>query len=226
MEVKEYVKGLIDKYEHTFDKNVADALRLIFVDNCDWILKKITDQAPTVGEVNAMIEKNLKEYFPDASKEELEKRRQFLREVYIEGKNMGEAMGFTLEQKDALYALGYHNYNNGKYDEARKFFCFLTLLDNKDSRYLFASGAAYHMLKDYPSAITFYSLCTYQDWLNPLPWYHLADCYIQTKQYKEACNALENMIRRCGKDKMYKKICERSKLLQESLQSQLTKENL
>lgn len=224
MEVKDYVKGLIDKYEHTFDKKVSDALKLIFVENCDFMLNKINEGIPTVDEMNLLIEENLSNYFPDANEEELAKRRKFLREVYIDGKSIGEAMGFNLEQKEALYSLGYHNFNHGKYDEARKFFCFLTLLDNKDARYLFASGAAYHMLKDYPSAITFYNLCTYEDWLNPLPWYHLADCYMQTNQWKEACDALKNVIRRSEKDKMYKKICDRSKLLLESLKSKLEKE--
>ncbi|MEC7839976.1 MAG: SycD/LcrH family type III secretion system chaperone [Chlamydiota bacterium] len=213
MEVKEIVDKVMDEYGPTFDEEEAKTIKTFLLAYAEDIINYTDENMPTDEDVKKQIDQTLDEHFSDESVEEKAKRKEFLEKIYLEGKTYAEAMGLDSNHLDALFSMGYNNYNAGKYQEAQMYFCYLTLLNNRDPRYFFSAGAAFQMQKDYSNAIAFYSQCTRLDWMNPMPWFHLADCYIKTEDFPNALMALKGVINRTKNDGMYAKINERAHIL-------------
>jgi len=213
MEVKEIIEKVMQEYGPTFDEDVADTLKTFLLTYSEDIIKYTEENLPTDEQINKNIDKILDENFPNASKEERAERREFLEKIQLQGMTYAEAAGLDENHLEGLFSLGYHHYNSGKYEEAQQYFCYLTLLNNRDPRYFFSAGAAFQMLKDYSNAIAFYNQSTHLDWMNPMPWFHLADCYIKTEDYPNALMSLKGVINRTKNNGMYAKINERAQLL-------------
>lgn len=101
---------------------------------------------------------------------------------------------------EKAYGRGVSLYKAGRYDEAMAYFQTLSTINPKDSRYLMGTSASLHMKKDYYAAIQCYNLTSILDPDDPLPLYHMADCYIRLQQPVGAYMVLEMAIPRCDKD--------------------------
>lgn len=101
---------------------------------------------------------------------------------------------FSLSQEaqTALYSQAYHLYENGKYQEAKRFFHFLTIVNPYEKSFWIGLGASYQMLKDYARAIEFYSVAAVQDQNNPYVHLHAADCFFALGQMDQAFQALDS----------------------------------
>jgi type III secretion system low calcium response chaperone LcrH/SycD len=93
-----------------------------------------------------------------------------------------------------LYANAYELYRNGKYDDAKCFFRFLTLVNSFERKYWMGLGASCQMLKLYPEAIECYSAAAIQDPTDPYVHLHAADCYFHSNNLEKAKEALESAI--------------------------------
>lgn len=215
MDVKEALKSVLDELEPSLDKEIAKELRSYFMENSEQIEKLLVESAPSDEELRQRIEESLNRR--NLSKDERLHEKEHLEKLLIEGMTQAEALGVDHKVLDGLYSLGYSHYNHGKYREAQTLFCYLTLLNDKDPKYFFAAGAAFHMQKDYTTAIDYYTICANLDWMNPLPWYHLADCYFEVKNFFMALTAVENVFIRTTNLKMYAKLFERAKFLKERI---------
>ena len=98
------------------------------------------------------------------------------------------------ESIQALYATAYDLYNNGKYEESKSFFHFLTLSDVKDSRFWMGLGACFQMLKSYEPAIKAYSYAAIQDIQNPYAHLHAAECFYALKDVDKALMAIDSAL--------------------------------
>jgi type III secretion system low calcium response chaperone LcrH/SycD len=120
---------------------------------------------------------------------------------------LGKVLPTTLRASPArleqFYDHGYMLYKFGRYNEAHPYFHMLTLADPENGKYLMASAACYHMLKDYASAIQLYSMTMFFEPDNPLPLYHMADCYIKIFQAFNALISLEMAIEKCVNPKFH-----------------------
>lgn len=122
---------------------------------------------------------------------------------------------------EKYYEKGYNQYKAGRYKQAVPFFQMLTVLNPKQTKYVMALAACFHMLKEYEEAITYYTLAAMFDDLNPLPQYHMAGCLIKLDQPLGAMIALEMGIQRSEGKARFKAICDRMKMMKESLHKEL-----
>jgi hypothetical protein len=97
-------------------------------------------------------------------------------------------------------------------------------MDRREPRFFFAAGASYHMLKDYESAEQFYLYCTGLDNVNPIPFFHLADCYIHLNREFAAAVALKHVVERAKHNKIFRKIGDKAQLLLKSVLEKLDQE--
>ena len=107
---------------------------------------------------------------------------------------LGQDQDFSLSEEtlNALYAMAHTLYGNGKYQEAKQCFHFLTILNANERKFWMGLAACYQMLKDYSSAIQFYSLAAVQDATDPYVHVHAADCYYALGEKDQALQALDS----------------------------------
>ncbi len=217
MNAKELADEVMSKFGSTFDKDVADHLYEFLLLNGDKLIQWAGTSQSDREKILSDIEEQIKNSPEKLSEEEKEHRRQFLKEIYLEGKSKAEALGIDRQYLEGLYSLGYNFYKNGKYEMAANLFCNLVLLDDKEARYFFAAGATFHRLKDYGSAIGFYNLSTTLDWFNPIPWFHLADCYNRIEHYPNALMSAKNVLNRTKDQSKYFILHQKAEVLYDAI---------
>lgn len=102
-----------------------------------------------------------------------------------------EALGFTPEMMEVFYRHGYSLFQSGKFKEARNVFEILRYLDITDVRYSFCIAACHHHAKEYLDAAAYYIACNYLDPSDPIPCFHLYDCFMKTDYPLSALLAIE-----------------------------------
>ena len=101
---------------------------------------------------------------------------------------------FSTESLAAIYAIAYELYKNGKYEEAKQCFRFLTLTNSFERKYWMGLAATYQMLKSYSEAIECYSAAALQDFTDPYVHCHAADCFFHMGNIAKAKEALNSAI--------------------------------
>ncbi len=69
------------------------------------------------------------------------------------GGTVGQIHGLDTEDLEAVYALGYNLYNQARWDEALRVFCFLSVEDHLDRRFHVARGGCLLMLRRYEEGV-------------------------------------------------------------------------
>ncbi|HEV8051387.1 MAG TPA: SycD/LcrH family type III secretion system chaperone [Parachlamydiaceae bacterium] len=116
----------------------------------------------------------------------------------------------------ALYSMGYQLYRNGKYEDAKCFFRFLTLNNSFERKYWMGLGACYQMLKLYNEAIECYSAAAIQDPTDPYVHLHAADCYFHMHNLAKAKEALESAMITAKDDKAYEGLIPKLQLISDT----------
>lgn len=101
---------------------------------------------------------------------------------------------FSSDSLSTLYAMAYELYRNGKYEDAKGFFRFLTLVDSFERKYWMGLAACYQMLKGYAEAIECYSAAAIQDPSDPYVHWHAADCFFHSGNLTDANQALDSAL--------------------------------
>lgn len=135
---------------------------------------------------------------------------EILTKMYAEGKSPLEAFGITPEIEEYLYNQGYKLFQSGKFKKALGIFYFLRRLDINSARYAFALAATHHYLHEYIQAIDHYTVCNLLDTENPVPYFHLYDCYLKLNAPILAWKSLEAVIILTEKDPAYNMLKERA----------------
>lgn len=172
----------------------------------------------TIREQVQLAVKELGDEVPDAIKK---KTTESLIKMYEEGLWPKEAMGIPQQLLDTIYEYGYRMFQSGKYKDALDCFKLLRQLDPPVFRYHFAVAASYHYLKQYPDAAGNYLFCTFMEPRNPIPYFHLYDCYIKQDALEPALEALNNVIQRSGDRPQFAQLKERSLLEKQRLEKEM-----
>ena len=148
--------------------------------------------------------------------------KQYVQKLMKKGSLPQELLGFSDVMVEGMYGQAYRLYNTGKYKEAIELFRMLTLINVQESKYLMGLAACFHMLKEYRKAVDMYTMCTLIDEANPIPYFHLSDCYMQMSDNASALIALEMAIKRATKPE-YQTLKDRALLTCESLKKEIAK---
>lgn len=107
-----------------------------------------------------------------------------------------EALDLPPQLAEELYIKGYYLYQSGKFKEALAIFTIVNfLLMGAEPKLIFSMAACHHHLKDFIAAAQYYMMYQTFDKDNPIPFYHLYDCFQKTGHATAAEAALK-----CARD--------------------------
>ena len=133
------------------------------------------------------------------------------------GGTLKDVYDYTDEEFDALYALGYNLYNQGKFSEALTAFGFLLMHDQFERKYYKAFGSCQQMLKRYEEAVRNYSMASILDMTDPEPTFHTAECLVALNMPEDAKQALGFVLKDTEGRPEYAAMHERAKAMIEVL---------
>ncbi|MCE5318284.1 MAG: SycD/LcrH family type III secretion system chaperone [Parachlamydia sp.] len=122
---------------------------------------------------------------------------------------------------EKYYDRGHQLYKAGRYKAALSYFKVLTSVKPTHPKYLMAAAACHHMMKEYSTAMDYYTLAAMIDEENPIPQYHLAGCMIKMEQPIGALVALTMGIERCSSSPRYNSLGDRMKMMVARLDKEL-----
>jgi type III secretion system low calcium response chaperone LcrH/SycD len=165
-----------------------------------------------------LIQETMKQMPVPIPEKERGKCEEVMLKVFDEGITPKEAMGFSDEMIEHMYAYGYRLYNLGSYKNAKKVFSSLMIFLPEEARFALGKAASCHRLKEYKEAADNYYLTGLLDVDSPMPFFYMYDCLIQMNRPGKAAQCLKEVIRRCGKHAIFSKVKERCLLLLKNLE--------
>ncbi|QLH36287.1 MAG: SycD/LcrH family type III secretion system chaperone [Parachlamydiaceae bacterium] len=121
-----------------------------------------------------------------------------------------DIFNLTTQQVEGVYARAYNFYQVGRYSEAAQIFRVLMMLNGSETKYVLGLAACFQMLKEYKDAADIYTFCTLIDPQNPIPYYHMSDCFMNLKDIPSAKVALKMAIQKAGEKAEYQILKDRS----------------
>ncbi|MEI8125969.1 MAG: SycD/LcrH family type III secretion system chaperone [Parachlamydiaceae bacterium] len=120
---------------------------------------------------------------------------------------------FPEEAIPGLYAVAHEFYRNGKYEEGRIFFHFLTVANPFDSRFWMGLAACYQMLKNHQAASSAYAAAAVQNSADPYAHFHAAECFFHMGDIPKALKALDSSLTVAKESEEYLHLIPRLELL-------------
>jgi type III secretion system low calcium response chaperone LcrH/SycD len=135
-----------------------------------------------------------------------------------------DILGISKEKEEKYYRHAYLLYNTGRYKDAASIFRNVLMpLHTTESKYILGLAACCHMLKEYKMAAGVYLIVSSIDPLNPIPFFHASDCYIQIGDLISATTVLEMAIKRAMDKKEYATLKQRAEITLNGLKKELLK---
>lgn len=131
-----------------------------------------------------------------------------------------DVFNFSDQQIEGIYAQAYNFYQTGRYNDALQIFRLLVVLNPGEMKYALGIAASLHMMKEYQEAVEAYTLCSVLDPLNPVPHYHMSDCFVGMRDRHSAKIALETAIRKAGDKPEYQILKDRASLTIKNLKKE------
>ena len=156
---------------------------------------------------------------PEQDKLAEEQLPKAIKDVLLDGKPVWQVCGWTPEQIEGLYAMGYHYFEAGAYEEALKVFKPLVLLDSSTARNWTALGAATQMTGNYASALESFGYAAALEPENPRPFFNALECHIALKDHAKAKEAAEYIVATAGGKPEHAALVARAKVFLAALEA-------
>ncbi len=111
---------------------------------------------------------------------------------------------------EGLYSVGYQYNQTGHALRALKYFRLLCFLDPKNPKYSLALAMVLHQQEQYEQAAMMYLVATLYDSRNPIPWFHLSDCYYKLGKHLDAYHSLQHLVSIVDDSPMHQNLKERT----------------
>ena len=128
-----------------------------------------------------------------------------------------EELNITDGQMEAMYAVAYNQFQNGKYDDAAKSFSLLSMFDPLEYKYLFGIASCFHMKGDYEVASVYYIMASGLDEEDPAPFLHIGECMLALKDMEGANEALKLALVRAGEEPHFAPMRKRAEVMLENM---------
>ena len=106
--------------------------------------------------------------------------------------------GWDEEKLEAVYALGYYEYMQGKYVEASNKFQIILINDQLNRRAIKAFGSCLQMLNLYEDAMKQLAYAVYMEPSDPGPSLQIAECMLALNRKENAIEILNNLKKEFG----------------------------
>lgn len=156
-----------------------------------------------------MSEKNIFE--PDVS-EKIISVEDLIKKIQ-EGYSIAAAVGFSKEKLEAVYAIAYQFFNQGKYEKAMKLFGFLLIHEQSDQRFYIAFGTCLQILNLPEEAIKYLGIASVFEPSDPLPAIQIAECLFSLNRSNEAYDLLKKIDADFGSLPQFKEVAAKVKLM-------------
>lgn len=131
------------------------------------------------------------EQFDLSEIEGLEKSQILALDILASGGTLKDISGLDDDDIEALYAIGYNFYKQGKYDEAESMFQYICLYAHLEPRFWMALGNCRQMQKNHQKAIDAYGFSYMIEQDDPWPPIQAAVCYLALGNKELAKDSLE-----------------------------------
>jgi len=115
----------------------------------------------------------------------------------LAGRTLGSLQGIGKDHVEGLYAVAHGLYQRERYDDARKIFMYLMVLDHYDTRFMLGLASCLQMLQQYDKAIEYFSMASLFRLDDPRPTFHTAECLLAQGRIDEAHEALMIVTLEC-----------------------------
>lgn len=167
--------------------------------------------------IEEIIHDTVEQSVPNSSPNEKAEYETNLRKIVVEGVSPKDVLNIGSDFINAIYTQGYNLYNSGHYLESELLFSYLCQLDGTKPAQLMGLASSYHMQKKYQEAMNAYLCAFYLDPSNPLPFFHISDCYIKINDIYHAILSLSFVVFQAGSIPEFAKIKERALMTQQAL---------
>lgn len=213
-DVVEMVMKDVDPY---LEKPFGQVLRKALKETGDGFKEAFMKLIPSEKEMRQIIHETIEKQGKGLTAEQKEVLIKQMESIYLGGQSIAEVFGLSEEELEVIYSFAFNYYKHGKYREARTIFTYLTKIKPNEPRFLFGAAASAHMLKDYFAASHFYFRCISVDWHNPVPWYHLGDCYHHMDREIEAGACYNAVIQRSKNKPAFEGLKKKAEILLEKV---------
>ncbi|MDE1196460.1 MAG: type III secretion system translocator chaperone SicA [Pseudomonas sp.] len=113
-----------------------------------------------------------------SKQKEQDRVAQRVAEAVLQGATLMDLRGVCAEQMDGLYAYAYEFYQQGRLDDAEKFFHFLCIYDFYNAQYWTGLAAVHQLKQNYQKAIDLYAVAFAQSTGDYLPMFCSGQCQL------------------------------------------------
>jgi type III secretion system low calcium response chaperone LcrH/SycD len=99
-------------------------------------------------------------------------------DAVLGGSALKDVQGISDEHMASLYAFAFQFYEQGRLDDAQKFFHFLCIYDFNNSHYWMGLAAVHHLKEDHQKAIDLYAIAFAQGRNDYRPMLHTGQCHL------------------------------------------------
>ncbi|MEM8622186.1 MAG: SycD/LcrH family type III secretion system chaperone [Pseudomonadota bacterium] len=128
---------------------------------------------------------------------------------------MRDIQGLSDDEIESMYALGFSQFQAGRYEEAEKIFALVCTMEHRERKYWMALGAARFNREQYETAVMAYSMAAIMAPGNPEPPLQAADSLMKLGDGGRARAALELAIENAGSDAAHAKLRAKAETLLE-----------
>lgn len=127
----------------------------------------------------------------------------FIARELAEGKTMQEIFDYDDKTMHAFYEIAYGLFQKQAYKEAADAFFFLTNLNPTISTFWLGLGMSEHLNHNFDAAIMAYNMTILSDPNNPIPHFHVANCYLALQDKASALASYDLAIQICADNPLH-----------------------
>ena len=117
-------------------------------------------------------------------------------QAVLDGASLKDLHGVSTEQMDSLYAFAYEFYEQGRLDDAEKFFHFLCIYDFYNAQYWMGLAAVHQLKQNYQKAVDLYAVAFAQGKHDYRPMLYTGQCQLALGKAGKAKVCFEYVIER------------------------------
>lgn len=127
-------------------------------------------------------------------KDEEDRVAQEVVQAVLDGAPLKDLRGVSGDQMDSLYAFAYEFYEQGRLDEAEKFFHFLCIYDFYSAQYWMGLAAVHQLKQNYQKAVDLYAVAFAQGKHDYRPMLYTGQCQLALGKAGKAKLCFEYVI--------------------------------
>ncbi|MFS2197651.1 type III secretion system translocator chaperone SicA [Pseudomonas sp. Pseusp3] len=125
-------------------------------------------------------------------------------DAVLAGAPLKDVQGISDEQMNSLYAFAHQFYEQGRLDDAEKFFHFLCIYDFYNSHYWMGLAAVHQLKQNHQKAIDLYAIAFAQGKNDWRPMFYTGQCHLALGKVGKARLCFEHVLEQASEDDLRK----------------------